>query len=229
MHFLKPIAHDSLSRGTSYNIFVKFVIGYVVLGLAAIEVPYFFILCRPFSQYWAMPVENPQCASYFYYCIIQMVFNVSSDLLMLLIPVPFIINVKVPPMKRAMLVGIFSLGIFVILAAVLNKYYNFTGANTTVYMVWDIRETSTSIYVANIMCWWPLLRKMFGWSSFIRNSRYSKSSFGFNPIPEPQETTVGIRLEEPVHARESKLDRADRDPDLKLLEETKDWPLETDN
>ncbi|KAF2097798.1 hypothetical protein NA57DRAFT_13344, partial [Rhizodiscina lignyota] len=155
-----------LTLNSRHNLFVKLVIVYVVLGLVAIEIPYFFILCRPFSQYWAMPVRNPQCASYFYYCIIQMVFNVSSDVLMLFIPIPFIVKAKVPPPKRALLLGIFSLGVFVILASVLNKYYNFTLPNTTVYMVWDIRETSTSIYVANIMCLWPLLRKMFGWRTF---------------------------------------------------------------
>jgi hypothetical protein len=165
-----------LTRNTSQNIYVKVVIGYTVLGLVAIEVPYFFVLCRPFSQYWAMPVDNPECADYFIYCIIQMVFNVSSDLLMLLIPLPFVINARVPPAKRVLLVAIFSLGIFVVLAAVLNKYYNFTSPGTTVYMIWDIRETSTSVYVANIMCWWPLLRKVFGWSAFLRGSFGSRRS-----------------------------------------------------
>src|ERR1700749_4117577 len=114
-----------------------------------------------------MPVSNPQCANYFYYCIIQMVFNVSTDLLMLVIPAPFILHARVPPLKKMLLCGIFSLGIFVVLAAVLNKYYNFTMPNTTVYMLWDIREASTSIYVANMMCLWPLLRKLFGWSTFV--------------------------------------------------------------
>lgn len=159
-----------------HSLFVKIVIGYVALGLLAVEIPDFFILCRPFSQYWALPVKNQQCATYFYYCIIQMVFNVTTDLLMLSIPIPFIISVRVTRVRKTMLVGIFSLGIFVILAAVLSKYYNFSMPNTTVYMVWDIRETGTAMCVANIMCLWPLLRKMFGWSTFSRSSGRSKSS-----------------------------------------------------
>jgi len=56
--------------------------------------------------------------------------------------------------------------------------------NTTVYMVWDIRETSTAVYVANIMCWWPLLRKFFGWSSFIRGSS-RRSGGDLNSINAP--------------------------------------------
>jgi len=115
-----------------------------------------------------------------------MVFNVTTDLLMLGIPVPFIINVRVTRIRKAMLVSIFSLGIFVILAAVLSKYYNFTMSNTTIYMVWDIRETGTSICVANIMCLWPLLRKMFGWSTFSRSSARSKSSQQLRSTPTPE-------------------------------------------
>ncbi|KIV99614.1 uncharacterized protein PV09_08789 [Verruconis gallopava] len=158
----------NMTRDTANNIWVRLVICYTVFGLVVVEISCLFVLCRPFSQYWALPVKNPQCANYFYYCIIQMVFNVSSDFLMLLLPLPFIINARVPLLKRFLLVGIFSLGLFVILAAILNKYYNFTMPNTTVYMVWHIRESSISIYVSNVMCWWPLLRKIFGWKRFLQ-------------------------------------------------------------
>lgn len=164
-----------MTYGTSYHLLVKISIAYCIIGLLGIELTYFLALCHPFTQYWAVPVKNPQCANYFYYCIIQMVFNISSDILMLFIPLPFIINSKVPPLKRAMLIGIFSLGIFVILAAVLNKYYNFTLPGYTVYMIWDIRETGTSIMVANIMCLWPLVRKVTGWSKFLRQNSGSPS------------------------------------------------------
>jgi hypothetical protein len=137
------------------------VIVYVTLGFIATELP-LFIVCRPFSQYWALPVANHQCSTYHTYTIIQTVFNISSDLLMLAIPIPPVLKAKTPKSTKALLVGIFSLGIFVVLASVLNKYYNFTMPNTTVYMIWHIREASTSVMVANLMCWWPLLRKLFG-------------------------------------------------------------------
>jgi hypothetical protein len=118
------------------------------------------------------------------------VFNISSDAIMLLIPVPFITKVKVPPLKRALLASIFSLGIFVILAAVLHKYYNFSMPNTTVYMLWDIRETSTSVYVANIMCWWPLLRKIFGWRAFLMSGSSGKNDNGALATPVPKGLTT---------------------------------------
>jgi hypothetical protein len=180
-----------------------------------------------------MPVDNPQCANYFYYCIIQMVFNVSTDLLMLLIPIPFVLNARVPPAKRAMLVGVFSLGIFVVLASVLNKYFNFTMKNTTIYMLWDIRETSTAIYVANIMCWWPLIKKIFGGSgSFLRSgstSRRSKTSFGFETLPENQQVVMGIQPASPVSPKRRRRDEWGDEvfdhEDLEMSDSKKNWPL----
>jgi hypothetical protein len=162
----------NMTKDTRTNIFVKLVMGYTLVGFVALEISYLFVFCRPFSDYWRIDaiVTNTQCANYYYGSIIQLVFNISSDFLMLLLPLPLIFTAKVPPLKRCLLVGIFSLGIFVILAAILNKYYNFTMPHTTVYMVWHIREASVSIYVANIMCWWPLLRKMFGWKRFLLGS-----------------------------------------------------------
>ncbi|KAI9830729.1 MAG: hypothetical protein M1819_005393 [Sarea resinae] len=148
------------------HLFVKIVACYVALGFVVIEISFFFVYCRPFSQYWAFPVHNPQCANFRNYCITQMVFNVSSDALLLAIPLPLLLKSQLPPKKKALLVAVFSLGVFVMLAAILNKCYNFTMPNTTIYMVWHIREASTSIYVANLMCWWPLLRFLFGFRSF---------------------------------------------------------------
>ncbi|OCK79055.1 hypothetical protein K432DRAFT_300664 [Lepidopterella palustris CBS 459.81] len=172
----------TLYRRTPQNTFVKFVIGYCILGLLAIEIPYFFVFCRPFSNYWALPVDNPQCYTYHTYCIVQTVFNISSDMLMLAIPIPLIIKANVPPAKKALLFGIFSLGIFVILAAILNKYYNFANSGTTIYMVWHIREASTSVIVANLMCWWPLLQKLFGLRAFIRSAGSKRSGTGDNGL-----------------------------------------------
>lgn len=161
--------YNMMTKDTRTNIFVKVVMGYTLIGFIALEISYLFVFCRPFSGYWSIDaiVTNTQCANYYYGSIIQTVFNISSDFLMLLLPLPLIFTAKVPPLKRCLLVGIFSLGIFVILAAILNKYYNFTMPHTTVYMVWHIREASVSVYVANMMCWWPLLRKMFGWKRFL--------------------------------------------------------------
>ncbi|KAE9970528.1 hypothetical protein EG328_006180 [Venturia inaequalis] len=179
----------NMTLDTPHHLLVKITIAYCALSLLAIELTYSLALCHPFSQYWAVPVKNPQCATYTHYCIIQMVFNITSDMLMLCIPLPFIIHSNLPLFKRTMLIAVFSLGLFVVLAAVLNKYFNFAAPRVTVYMIWDIRETGTSVMVANVMCLWPLVRKVTGWSAFLR-----RSSGGSAEVLTPEEAGTGFGL-----------------------------------
>ena len=66
-----------------------------------------------------------------------------------------------------MLCGVFSLGVFVILSAVLNRYYNFTaGYGSLIYLNWYAGETSTAVIVANVPHCWPLLSRIFRLGSF---------------------------------------------------------------
>jgi hypothetical protein len=160
------LLYHKMTLGVRQNLFVKILAGYVLLGFAVIMITYYGVYCRPFSQYWAMPVHNMQCATYQHYSITQAVFNISSDAFMLMIPIPLIMRAQIHLRKKLLLCAVFSLGIFVIVAAILNKYFNFASPLTTTYQIWYIREASTSIYVANIMCWWPLLRKIFGLGAF---------------------------------------------------------------
>lgn len=113
--------------------------------------------------------------------IVQAVFNLSSDLMILAVGIPLLMKAKVDLKKKIVLVGIFSLGLFVVLAAVLNKYYNFSNPTTTIYMLWYIREASTAIYVANVPMLWPLLRRFLKVGSFAGSSGpsgYAKESVG---------------------------------------------------
>lgn len=95
--------------------------GYVMIGFLTIEICYYAILCRPFSQYWALPVQDPQCATYSNYSKIQMVFNVSSDFMIIAIPSSIIYRSMLPITRKVALIGLFSMGLFTVLAAILNK------------------------------------------------------------------------------------------------------------
>ncbi|KAL4746986.1 hypothetical protein BDW72DRAFT_24392 [Aspergillus terricola var. indicus] len=170
-----------LTHRLPWHIFVQILAGYVALGFAVIEITYFAVYCRPFSQYWAVPVENAQCATYQHYSITQAVFNISSDAFMLAIPIPLLKGTQMPIRKKVLLISVLGLGVFVMIAAILNKYFNFHSPDTTIYQLWYIREASTAIYVANLMCWWPLLRKVFGSALSHYNSRYRSNQYGEQP------------------------------------------------
>lgn len=159
-----------ITQNLKSNFYIKILAVYIAVGFVVIMLTYYAVYCRPFSQYWAMPVDNMQCATYQYYSITQAVFNISSDAVMFAIPIPLLIKAQLKRRRKVVLVGVMSLGLFTIIAAILNKYFNFASPLTTTYQIWYIREASTAIYVANLMCWWPLLRKLFGVKAFQYNS-----------------------------------------------------------
>jgi hypothetical protein len=66
-----------------------------------------------------------------------------------------------PWRQKIVIVFIFSLGIFVILSALLTKIYNLTDVYDASYMLWYIREASVAVYTSNLPMIWPLLRDWF--------------------------------------------------------------------
>ncbi|KAI4271228.1 MAG: hypothetical protein LQ337_006161 [Flavoplaca oasis] len=124
-----------------------------------------------------------QCASYYHHLITSAVFNITSDLMMLYIPLPILIKARLPLRRKIILCGVFSLGILVILSAILNRYYNFTEPyGSLVYLNWYTGEAATSVFVANIPHLWPLLSKIFALGAFssLRRTAGTSSSNG-NP------------------------------------------------
>lgn len=79
---------------------------------------------------------------------------------MLIIGLPIFIRVHVPLRQKVPLVLLFSLGIFVIIAAILNKIYSFTNPFGTEWVFWYVRESSTALIVANMPFVWGLPRRL---------------------------------------------------------------------
>ncbi|OCK87393.1 uncharacterized protein K441DRAFT_355767 [Cenococcum geophilum 1.58] len=151
---------------TKENVAIKLLGVYVALGFVVMEILYFGVWCRPFHNYWAVPTPNSQCAALTDHRITNAVFNISSDIIMLSIALPMFIRSLLPLKRKLILCCIFSLGVFVIIAAVLNKYYSFTSPYTPNWIFWYTRESSTAILVANLPFTWTLLRKLFNLGAF---------------------------------------------------------------
>ncbi|PVH79325.1 hypothetical protein DL98DRAFT_420558, partial [Cadophora sp. DSE1049] len=154
---------------------------YLWVGLFIIEMVYYFGFCMPFQQYWALPVTDSECATYHNYSIVQMVFNISSDIGLILTPIPMVWVAQLPLKRKLILTFIFGLASFTVMAATLtypsHKYYNFASPLTTVYQLWYIREASISVTVANLICCWQLLQKIFHFRSF-SNTRFEITDDG---------------------------------------------------
>ena len=95
---------------------------------------------------------------------------------MLLIGLPIFLRMKLPWRKKIPLIGIFSLGIFTILAAILNKWYSFTQPFGAQWTYWYTRESSTALLVANLPFLWTFYRAITGFRSINGQSRHDSLS-----------------------------------------------------
>ncbi|KAF2739352.1 hypothetical protein EJ04DRAFT_357927 [Polyplosphaeria fusca] len=163
---------------------VKVVACYVAIGFVVMEVLYLGVWCRPFTQYWAVPPNSVQCSAATNHLITNAVLNISSDVMIIIIPMPLLFKVKIPTKNKAILMGVFLIGTFTIVAAALNKYYSFTNPFGQEWTIWYLRESYTAILCANLPLTWPVLQRIFNLSSWSHNSygtgQYPSQSRGRN-------------------------------------------------
>jgi hypothetical protein len=79
------IMYARLTLGLRDELIVRFLAIYVFIGWLATEIA-FFTACQPFEGYWGMPPPDPQCTTLQKYAIVQGCFNISSDVVMLILP-----------------------------------------------------------------------------------------------------------------------------------------------
>ncbi|WDK13788.1 hypothetical protein CGRA01v4_05069 [Colletotrichum graminicola] len=91
--------------------------------------------------------------------------NLSTDLILLLIPVTLIIQLKMRIGKKLLLICLFSMGVFVMLCAILMKVTVFTNPSDPVWFLWSVREVSTAMLVGNLVLGMPILRSL--WRCFV--------------------------------------------------------------
>ncbi|KAH8904067.1 hypothetical protein BR93DRAFT_900910, partial [Coniochaeta sp. PMI_546] len=156
------VMYTRLTLGLATQRLVRYLAIYVGVGWAASEIA-FFAACRPFAAYWAMPPPDPQCATLEHYAIVQACFNISSDALMLSVPLPLVFRTTMPVRQKVVLGVIFGMGLFVIVAALLTKIFNLGDIWDPSYMLWYVREASVAVYVSNMPMVWPLLREWLPW------------------------------------------------------------------
>ncbi|KAI0997986.1 hypothetical protein K3495_g10202 [Podosphaera aphanis] len=215
------IMYSRLTLGLQVRRMAYYLAIYVSIGWFSTQIA-FFTACRPFSGYWAMPPPNPQCTTLEHYAIVQGCFNITSDLLMLGIPLPLITRLNVPLKQKSVLFLVFSMGIFVIIAALLTKIFNLSDVWDPSYMLWYTREASVAVYVSNLPLIWPLLRELFpilkslaprSKAPMLQTPKYDLTSSSHNRKPDnydprvseaPSETalTSAFKKSDDIHAAE---------------------------
>ncbi|GKT41853.1 uncharacterized protein ColSpa_02034 [Colletotrichum spaethianum] len=129
---------------------------YTGLAYLAVIVALYGGWCRPFSDYMELEPGNTQCLTWTNYNILQITMNLSTDLILLAIPVTLISKLK-------MRIG--NMGVFVMLCAILMKVAVFTNSTDPIWFLWSVREVSTAMLVGNLVLGMPILRTW--WRFFI--------------------------------------------------------------
>ncbi|KAK7421157.1 hypothetical protein QQZ08_010087 [Neonectria magnoliae] len=160
------LMYNRLTMSLKQNLAVKIVAGYVGLGFVLMEILYLGVWCRPFHNYWAVPTPSIQCSAATNHLITNAVLNISSDIMIIAIPMPIFLKSQLPTKRKAVLVAVFALGAFTILSAILNKFYSFNEPFGSNWTFWYIRESSTALITANLPYIWTLLRRVFNLKSF---------------------------------------------------------------
>ncbi|TKX20417.1 hypothetical protein C1H76_7227 [Elsinoe australis] len=159
------IMYARITNGRREQFYVKLLAGYTLAGWVVMEVLYFGVWCRPFSQYWAVPTQNHQCSAATNHLITYTIFNLTTDILCLLIVLPMFLRTQMKLRKKIAICAVFSVGLFSMLAAILNKYYSFTNPFGVRWTEWYCHEGSTNMLVANLPFVYTLLRRVFNLKS----------------------------------------------------------------
>jgi hypothetical protein len=89
-------------------------------------------------------------------------FNISADLAVLLVAIPLLMKLRIPIQQKIILVSVFGMGIFAIVAAILTKVYSLDpNLVSYAYLNWYFREASVSVYITNLPAVWALIRDLF--------------------------------------------------------------------
>ena len=104
---------------------------------------------------------------------------------MLLIGLPLLMQVRVPLKQKLILLVIYGMGIFVIVAAILTKVYCLVPSLISyVYMNWYFREASVAVYVTNLPLIWPLVKDLGTRLGLSIASHSAKYGYGSRSRPD---------------------------------------------
>ncbi|KAF2711949.1 hypothetical protein K504DRAFT_521231 [Pleomassaria siparia CBS 279.74] len=155
----------------TYNFFVRATTAYVVVTFVVMEILFFGAWCRPFKAYWLLPAKSFQCAAAQNHLLTNLVFNVTSNIILILLPMPILFGARLPLKRKMGLIVVFLMGFFSIMSAIVNKVFALTHPYGNEWTTWYIRETYMAILCANLPLIYPLIRRAFNPRS-TRNQSY---------------------------------------------------------
>lgn len=167
------------------------------------------MLCRPATDYWNLLGEHhctPEGPPLMYVQrmerILQLLLicsraqatlTVLTDFLVYILPLPTLIQIRLPVLQRVILIGVFSLGFISVFASCMRAYWVYQVVEATYDVTWSGFElwiwTAVEVNLGVICGCVPTLRPLF------RNIRGLGSSGNFSSSTKQKTTTVHVTVD----------------------------------
>ncbi|RHZ66748.1 uncharacterized protein CDV56_108480 [Aspergillus thermomutatus] len=178
---------EGLGKRYRNPIYVGFAL---VVGTFLVSVITIFAACRPFHKYWQIkPDPGNVCQAAVSKPIIWATFasNVSTDIYLILIPIPMLWKSRLKLLKKVAATIVFSAGLFVLVCAILKSVFVLVDPVNGAQLAgaWGTRETFVAVVTTNLPMVFHLfkswLSRLFG-SAFGSSQKTYKSPIGFQTI-----------------------------------------------
>ncbi|KAL2871364.1 uncharacterized protein BJX67DRAFT_159997 [Aspergillus lucknowensis] len=170
----------------------------VLLGsLVAVQATTF-AECRPASLYWQVLPDPGDCVKANTQLVTLVALNITTDALLILLPMPWLLRVRRSWAKRLQYVGLFSVGFLLIAIAIVRlPYYNESTAQVN-RNTWGSVEEFFAAFVANVPTLFTLRRdpnKRKDSPSHVSGSSSRRHRFTPNQFQDSILVTTNVQLE----------------------------------
>ncbi|PLN80620.1 hypothetical protein BDW42DRAFT_170475 [Aspergillus taichungensis] len=180
-----------LTEGLGFRYRGPVYIGFgLVIGTLLISIITIFAACRPFHKYWQInPDPGNACQAAVSKPVVWASFasNLSTDIYLILIPIPMLWISRLKLLKKVTIMIVFSVGLFVLVCAILKSVFVLTDPVDGAQLAgeWGTRETFAAVVTTNLPMIFhflrPLLSRLVG-GVLGTTQKTSKYPSGFHMI-----------------------------------------------
>ncbi|OJI80081.1 hypothetical protein ASPTUDRAFT_193517 [Aspergillus tubingensis CBS 134.48] len=132
---------------------------WAILGVTYITLLLLFLtICRPLSLYFQVYPDPGPCIRSTYQISAHAVFNCVTDVMLIILPIHWLLKIRRPWYKRAQLIGLFSIGIVLVVISALRFPFHQGSLDTSLQTILSPIEELLSALVANVPTLYSLRR-----------------------------------------------------------------------
>ncbi|KAE8368942.1 hypothetical protein BDV27DRAFT_27830 [Aspergillus caelatus] len=130
----------------------------LVASFAAVQITTF-VDCRPLHLYWQVMPDPGSCIEAHTQLVTLISMNISTDTMLMMLPMPWILRVKTSWMRRLQLVGLFAIGLLLIAIAIVRLPSFDDNTSQLNRNTWGSVEEFLAAFVANVPTLYTLRRR----------------------------------------------------------------------